>query len=172
MRGTDVVELASERVSSPAYPGIELFAEMRSPWSYASLLDIEPMSRINEIQSGLPAAYAKLLLEMPELSRSTLLSALDLSVATFNKKVRDRDRLSTSEGERVIGFARLVGQVERMVSDAGEVASFDARAWLARWLTEPLPALGNVRPLDMMKTMEGQSLVSDKLAQIASGAYA
>ncbi|WP_274378045.1 MbcA/ParS/Xre antitoxin family protein, partial [Gluconobacter thailandicus] len=44
--------------------------------------------------------------------------------------------------------------------------------WLARWLTDPLPALGNARPIDFMNTMEGQALVSQKLAQIASGAYA
>jgi hypothetical protein len=33
-----------------------------------------------------------------------------------------------------------------MIEDSGEPANFDARAWMARWLTEPLPALGGVRP--------------------------
>jgi uncharacterized protein (DUF2384 family) len=35
-----------------------------------------------------------------------------------------------------------------------------------------LPALGGVRPLDLMDTMEGQSLVAETLARIQSGAYA
>ena len=87
-------------------------------------------------------------------------------------RVKSDAKLSPAESERVIGFARLVGQVEAMIEEAGDPAGFDARAWLSRWLTEPLPALGNGRPIDFMNTMEGQSLVSQKLAQVASGAYA
>ena len=77
-----------------------------------------------------------------------------------------------NESERVIGFARLVGQLDSMLDDAGGAADFDARAWLARWLVEPLPALGGVRPADLMDTMEGQGLVSAALGKIQSGAYA
>ena len=60
-------------------------------------------------------------------------------------------------------------QVEAMVEDAGDPSGFDARAWLAHWLTEPLPALGNAKPIELMNTMEGQNLVSRTLAQAASG---
>jgi uncharacterized protein (DUF2384 family) len=58
-----------------------------------------------------------------------------------------------------------------MVQESGDPVNFDARAWLARWLTEPLPAFGGVRPADLIDTMEGQSMVSVALAQIESGAY-
>ena len=102
----------------------------------------------------------------------TTLKALDLPVATFNKKVKANAKLSPAESERVVGFVRLVGQVEDMVEASADSSGFDARAWLARWLTEPLPAFGNARPIDFLDTMEGQSLVSRTLAQVASGAYA
>ena len=59
-----------------------------------------------------------------------------------------------------------------MVAESGEPAGFDAGAWLARWLTEPLPSLGGTRPADLLDTMEGQGLVSTALAQLQSGAYA
>ena len=59
-----------------------------------------------------------------------------------------------------------------MLQDSNAPAEFDARAWMARWLTEPLPALGGSRPADLMDTMEGQSLVAAALAKIQSGAYA
>ena len=68
-------------------------------------------------------------------------------------------------------MAKLVGQVEAMVKGVDEADGFDARAWTARWLSEPLPALGGARPLDFMDTMEGQALVSDTLARVQSGAY-
>ena len=59
-----------------------------------------------------------------------------------------------------------------MVEGAGGAAGFDAQGWLAQWLTAPVPALVNARPIDLMGTVEGRDLVSRTLAQIGSGAYA
>jgi uncharacterized protein (DUF2384 family) len=69
-------------------------------------------------------------------------------------------------------MARLVGQLEAMVQDSGDPNGFDPTAWMARWLNDPLPALGGTRPIELMDTMEGQALVSTVLAQLQSGAYA
>ena len=77
-----------------------------------------------------------------------------------------------ADSKRVLCVARLVGQVQNMVDEAGDPRGFNATAWMARWLNEPLPALGGVRPLDLLDTMESQALVSNTLAQIQSGAYA
>ena len=139
---------------------------------YTMLYRTEVMFRIGLITRGVLATDATQWLDMPMLGRNNTLKALDLSIATFNKKVKANATLSAAESERIVGFARLVGQVETIVDDAGDPSGFDARAWLARWLTEPLPALGNAKPIDFMNTMEGQTLVSRILAQVASGAYA
>lgn len=140
--------------------------------AYLQLYRASVMDRIGMITRGIPATEARRWLDMPVLGRNVTYEALDLPVATFNKKVKGNAKLSPAESERVVGFARLVGQVEAMVEDAAEPLRFEPRAWLARWLSEPLPALGNARPIDFMNTMEGQSLVSQKLAQVAGGAYA
>lgn len=95
-----------------------------------------------------------------------------LSPATVNKKAKQGASLSPEESERVIGCARLVGQLESMIEESGDPKNFDAAAWIARWLTEPLPAFAGTRPADLMDTMEGQSLVSSTLAKLQSGAYA
>lgn len=139
---------------------------------YRKLYRAQAMDRIAMITKGVPAVEARQWLDMPVLGRALTYEALDLPIATFNKKVKLNAKLSPAESERVVGFARLVGQVEAMVEDAGDTSEFDARTWLARWLTEPLPAFGNAKPIDFMNTMEGQTLVSQKLAQVASGAYA
>ncbi len=122
------------------------------------------MDRIGLITSGVQAADAKAWLDVPAIGAVHLLKALDLPVATFNKKVRSNSKLSTAESERVLGFARLVGQVEAMVDDGGDPTGFDAGSWLATWLTEPMPALGNDEPITFMNTMAGQTLVSHTLA--------
>jgi uncharacterized protein (DUF2384 family) len=79
--------------------------------------------------------------------------------------------VSAEESERVIGLAKLVGQLEAMIQESGDLTGFDARAWMAGWLTEPLAAFGGARPADLIDTMEGQGLVSSALAKLQSGAY-
>jgi len=153
-----------------------------SAGQYGRLYRTQAMERIRLITTGVRAEDAKKWLDIASLGRSATLKALDLPVATFNRKVKAGERLSQAESERVIGFARLVGQVEAMmedagveeagVEDAGGAAGFDAQEWLAQWLTTPVPALGGARPIDLMGTMEGQGLVSQTLAQMSSGAYA
>ncbi len=144
----------------------------RTREAYRKLYDAQLAERIQLIKAGIKAVDAKKWLEMPAIGTIAILQALDLPVATFNRKVKSDQKLSKAESERVVGFARLVGQLEAMIDEAGDAEGFDARSWLSRWLTEPLPALGNAKPIDYMDTMEGQTLVSQKLAQVASGAYA
>ena len=66
----------------------------------------------------------------------------------------------------MIGLAKLVGQLEAMVEDSGDPTDVDHHAWMARWLTGPLPALGGIRPADLIDTMEGLGLVCSALARL------
>ena len=124
------------------------------------------------IRRGILASEAKRMFADLLIGREASLKALNLSTATVNKKAKDGDTLSPEESERIVGFAKLVGQLEAMVQDSGNPTDFNARAWMARWLTEPFPAFGGVRPIDLVDTMEGQGLVSAALAKMQSGAYA
>ena len=90
----------------------------------------------------------------------------------MNRKVTGKDQRQRAEGERVPCVARLVAQIQNIVDVSGDPEGFDASAWMSRWLNEPLPSLGGVRPVDLLDTMEGQALVSNAIAQIQSGAYA
>lgn len=152
------------------YSGYERSSTRLSP--YLALYYAEPMERIATIRQGVAATEAKTMLDDLSLGQDFGLRALGLSVATVNKKAKIGDRLSVDESERVIGFARLIGQLEAMIEEAGDGSDFDAYGWMGRWLTEPLPALGQIRPADLIDTMEGQALVGKALAQIQSGAYA
>lgn len=131
-----------------------------------------PQDRITAIKRGLPAAEAKRILAGLLLPTGVAMRALKLSPATVNRKVAQHQALAPEESERVIGLAKLVGQVEAMVEESGSTDGFDARRWVSHWLREPVPALGGARPIDFLDTMEGQSLVSRTLAQMQSGAYA
>ncbi len=139
--------------------------------SYLKVYRASPLERISWIKKGIPAAEAKRLFADLPIGQGVGFKALNLPIATVNRKAKQGDLLSREESERVVGFAKLVGQVEAMIEESGNPTDFDARAWMARWLTEPLPAFGGARPADLVDTMEGQSLVSSALAMLQSGAY-
>jgi putative toxin-antitoxin system antitoxin component (TIGR02293 family) len=139
---------------------------------FLGLYRAEPLKLIALIKGGIDATEPKALMAHPKKPLADTLEALDLPQSTFNRKAKNEQALTTAESERFVGFAKLIGQVEAMVEEAGDPVGFDAPAWVARWLDEPLPALGGERPLDLLDTMEGQALVAATLARVQSGAYA
>lgn len=143
-----------------------------APITYSEIFRASPSDRIRLIREGVPARQAKRLIADLRVEQSILFDALNLKTATVNRKAARDEALSPEDGERVIGMARLVGQLEAILAESGDAEGFDAPAWLAQWLRAPLPALGGVRPIELLDTMEGQSLVSQALARIQSGAYA
>ena len=149
-----------------------LEAKNASPLSYVEVYFASPLERIALVREGVQAAEAKRIFQDVGVGQGAGLELLNLSAATVNKKAQARATLSREESERVIGFARLVGQVKAMVQESGHPDGFDAGAWLTRWLTEPLAAFGGLKPAQLMDTMEGQGLVSSALAKLQSGAYA
>jgi putative toxin-antitoxin system antitoxin component (TIGR02293 family) len=142
------------------------------PLSYLEVFRATPVDRIRMIKDGVNAVEAKRLFSDLAVSQSWAFAALNLSPATVNRKAAQNKVLSPDESERVIGMAKLIGQLEAMVEESGDAAGFDAAAWMSRWLREPLPALGGRCPVELLDTMEGQALIADALAQIQSGAYA
>jgi uncharacterized protein (DUF2384 family) len=97
------------------------------------------------IKHGIRAAEAKRIIAELAIGQAAALKALSLSPATVNKKAKQNQPLSPSESERVIGLARLVGQMEAAIQESGDPEGFDAAAWMSNWLNEPVPALGGAR---------------------------
>jgi putative toxin-antitoxin system antitoxin component (TIGR02293 family) len=128
---------------------------------------VAPMA-VGQIRQGLAASAAKTFFLQLGLPLGSLLAALALSPATFNRKLAKGDRLAPDESERVLGLMAMADSVTAMLDGA---AGFDHLAWLARWLTVPVPALGDVRPLDYLDTMTGQRMVQDLLLRMETGAY-
>jgi putative toxin-antitoxin system antitoxin component (TIGR02293 family) len=151
---------------------VALAGDKAAALSYITVYRATPLERIDMIRQGIPASEAKRMVAGLPIGQGAGFKALNLSIATVNRKAKQGGALSPEESERIVGFAKLVGQLEAMLQDSGDPTNFDARAWMARWLTEPLPAFGGVRPADLVDTMEGQSLVSAALAKVQSGAYA
>jgi putative toxin-antitoxin system antitoxin component (TIGR02293 family) len=138
---------------------------------FAALYKAPDLTRVEWVKS-MGAHDAKIILAQLRVPQGEVLTALHIPVATVNRKAKTNAPLSPAEGERVLGFGRLLGQVQTIVRESGNPEGFDASAWLSAWMSAPAPALGGARPLDLMDTMTGQALVSQALSQMQSSAYA
>lgn len=156
------VALAAER---------ELTAPARSKY-YAQIYLASPRERIVLIRNGVPALQLVDTGFDMGISKESLFSTLQFPRATINRKIAKNDVLPPEYSERMVGLQKLIGQVEVMVEQSGNPENFNAAQWVAQWLNEPLPALGNERPADFMDTVEGQELISSLLLQMQTGAYA
>lgn len=65
----------------------------------------------------------------------------------------------------------LESTIQRMVEESGLPLGFDARVWLNEWLENPIPALDNRRPLDVLDEPDGLGLVQSLLQCMQSGAF-
>lgn len=139
---------------------------------YLVIFHASPLERINFIKQRLEADDLSLLARNMGTSQDNLMITLGLPRSTIIRKAKEKARLTAEQSERVIGMARLVGQVEAMVAESGNPEGFDAAHWLREWLDQPNPALGQQRPAEFMDTIAGQEFVASLLAKAQSGAYA
>lgn len=89
-----------------------------------------------------------------------------------NNQKNARADLSVAERERRVGLAKLIGQVELIVKESGELDGFDSTEWFNGWITRPALALGGCKPAELLDPSEGREAVSKLLAQMQSGAIA
>lgn len=115
---------------------------------------------IQKIRDGVPASFVEYLSAEMALTKEFLYRTLRLSSSTVERKIMNSEDLSTDHTERVLGFARLIGQVQVMADAFGPPKGFDARRWFNEWTARPLEAMNGAKPEEFMDTVAGQQLVS------------
>jgi uncharacterized protein (DUF2384 family) len=150
-------------------------AGMRQWRNFREVFQSTPVERIDLIRKGVNAADFKLFVGRLDIQQEKIFAMLDIATATVNRKAGRNEALSREDSEKVVGMAKLIGQVETMLEESGDSAAmqgFDAARWLAHWMEEPLPALGGAAPAHYMDTIEGQAMIAQVLATMQTGAYA
>ena len=130
-----------------------------------------PIDRVRLSGQGISADVLDQRAKDMSISKARLADTLGVARSTVDSKALKRKLLSPNEGSRVLGMASLIGQVHTMVCESGNPEGFNAAEWVARWIDRPLPALGGLRPAQLMDTFDGQALVSSMVARMQSGAY-
>jgi putative toxin-antitoxin system antitoxin component (TIGR02293 family) len=130
------------------------------------------MERMMIVKEGVPARYVRVLSAFMHIPVEKLYRSLGLVRPTVDRKLRTARPLSADESERVLGFARLIGQAQSEVEESGNSAQFDAATWMAEWMDQSVPALGGRTPSEFMDTVDGRALIATLLAQQQAGVYA
>jgi putative toxin-antitoxin system antitoxin component (TIGR02293 family) len=143
--------------------------------NFRELYQTTAIYRIDLIRNGVKAADFKTFVSLLDMPQERVLVMLDIATATLNRRASRNESLSREDSEKVLGMAKLIGQVETMLEESGDPAAiqdFDAARWLTHWMEEPIPALGGATPSSYMDTIEGQEMISKLLATMQTGAYA
>lgn len=167
--------LDSRSKTVAAHEEVARYAARTSPYSgdlQGLVQEDNPLERVRRVRAGVKLRDAMQVQQRLDMPKSRFYSILGLPEATMKRKEKGDARLSPEQTERVLGVARLIGEVERMVAESGKPEGFDAGAWVADWLEQPVPALGGQKPAELMDTLSGQALVLDVVARMQSGAYA
>jgi putative toxin-antitoxin system antitoxin component (TIGR02293 family) len=164
-----IAEKPTEYLSHPE-------AREKGRWlNFRELYQTTPVDRISLIREGVMAADLKTFISSLDIQQERVFTMLDIATATVNRKASRNEALSREDSEKVVGMAKLIGQVETMLEESGDpelMQDFDAAKWLAHWMEEPIPALGGASPSAYMDTIEGQEMISKLLEAMQTGAYA
>jgi uncharacterized protein (DUF2384 family) len=85
--------------------------------------------------------------------------------------ITDPTNALSPAGLEAAGRDRLIQQVELLLRQSGNSESFDAAAWVDRWLQRPNHALGGAAPELYLNTPAGEALLANLIGAMAAGSY-
>lgn len=124
------------------------------------------------VESGAPTYMVDLIAGATGEPAARVMEVIGVSQTTYRRKDEAREPLPDAAGHRVMGFLRVAATLRRLLEESGDpeqLARFDLEAWLARWMREPLPELGDKTPAEMLRNPEGQRAVEQVLERMRGG---
>jgi len=120
----------------------------------------------------MPTHLVEVIAVVMQQPASFVMNMIGVSPSTFRRKEEANQLLPDAAGHRAMGFLRIAATLRRLIDDSGDqvaAATFDLDAWLARWLLEPLAALGGRTPAEMLRNPEGLRAVEQVLERMCGG---
>lgn len=121
-----------------------------------------PSKLVEMLQAGLPFGELEDLQAGLAIPSERLAPMLGISKATFHRRKGRNGTLPPAVSERVLRYARLLGQALRV---------FNGPAAANLWLNSPQAGLGGALPLDYARTELGAREVENLLGRIEYGVY-
>lgn len=124
------------------------------------------------VEAGVPTQMIEVVADALGESAAHIVDLIGVSSTTFRRKDESGEPLPDAAGHRLMALLRVMAILRRLLQESGDadrMTRFDLEAWLAIWLREPLPALGNRTPGAMLRNPEGQRAVEQVLERMRGG---
>jgi putative toxin-antitoxin system antitoxin component (TIGR02293 family) len=124
------------------------------------------------VESGVPTYMVDLIAGATGEPVTRVMDVIGVSQTTYRRKDEAHEPLPDAAGHRVMGFLRVMATLRRLLEESGDpeqLAKFDLEAWVAQWMREPLPELGDKTPAEMLRNPEGQRAVEQVLERMRGG---
>jgi putative toxin-antitoxin system antitoxin component (TIGR02293 family) len=124
------------------------------------------------VEFGVPTYMVDVIAGATGEAVAYVMDVIGVSPTTYRRKDEAREPLPDAAGHRVMGFLRVMATLRRLLDESGDpqqVAHFDLDTWVARWMREPLPELGNKTPAEMLRNPEGQRAVELVVERMRGG---
>ena len=114
-------------------------------------------------RQGVPAdALGELATALGLANAAELAAELGLAERTLHRRLQKKQMLPFDEAEKSVRVARALVKARRVFEDDDSAR---------RWLLTPSKALGGARPLSLLESADGFTLVMDELGRIDYGVY-
>ena len=124
------------------------------------------------VESGVPTYMVDLIAGATGEPVTRVMDVIGVSQTTYRRKDESHEPLPDAAGHRVMGFLRVMATLRRLLEESGDpeqLAKFDLETWVAQWMREPLPELGDKTPAEMLRNPEGQRAVEQVLERMRGG---
>jgi putative toxin-antitoxin system antitoxin component (TIGR02293 family) len=135
---------------------------MATAFSFDSLLLGPSLSRVRQIEDGLPASAVRGLIDGKAVTLSDLVGIV-ATRRTLDRRLADDAPLTAEEGDRFARFAEVLALAVHVFGD---------RESAMAWLRAPKRRLDGAVPLHLMRTHTGTELVTNLLNQGRHGMLA
>ncbi len=147
--------------AKPSGAGVVKFC-VQGAVSSPNSANFTPANLVEALQVGLPFQELQDLQAGLAVPTEKLAPMLGISKATFHRRKGDASKLSAAVSDRVVRYARLLGQAFKV---------FDSMEAANEWLNAPQIGLGGEVPLDYAKSEVGAREVENLLGRIEYGVY-
>ena len=124
------------------------------------------------VEAGVPTHLVDVIAEATGQPVSTVMEIIGVSPTTFRRKDEAGEVLPDVAGHRLMGLLRVAATLRRLLEESGDstqLKDVDLDAWLAEWLREPLPELGDRTPAELLRNPEGLRAVEQVLERMRGG---
>ena len=116
---------------------------------------------LSAINSGIKTTAINVFAKKSGITQETLVSLLKINYKTFTRRKED-GLLKPIESDRLLAIAKVY---------AHALDIFGTSDKTLEWLNEPNLALNNMKPIDLLSTSHGCSLITEILYRIDYGVY-